>query len=72
MIVSSSRGRRNLAQLYRHTLVLRLAGVVWGAARDPAKVQKQLEAMRNLLGTLAATGTAVASITSGLSGVLGN
>ncbi len=72
MIVSSSRGRRTVVQLSRHTLVLRMAGIVWGAARDPAKVQKQLEAMRNLIGTLAATSTAVASITSGLNGVIGN
>ncbi len=72
MIVSNSRGRRTLVHLSRHALVLRMAGAVWGAARDPAKVQKQLEAMHGLIGTLAATATAAASITSGLTGVLGH
>ncbi|HEX2012223.1 MAG TPA: hypothetical protein VJN44_14910 [Roseateles sp.] len=60
-----------LAPLYRSALLLRLITALWGAARDPAKVQKQVDAVRNLVGTVAATATAVASVTSGLSGVIG-
>ncbi|MCV2367526.1 zinc ribbon domain-containing protein [Roseateles oligotrophus] len=72
MIVSRLRQRGvSLAQLGKNALLLRLVGTVWGAARDPAKMQKQLEAMRNLLGTITATATAVASLASGLTGVVG-
>ncbi len=71
MVVSSHRGRQTLAQLQKHALVLRMVGAVWGAARDPAKLQKQIDAMHSLFTTLAATGTAVASVGSCLLSVFG-
>jgi len=68
-----SRFRSNGAgqdQLCKHSLLLRLVGTVWSAARDPAKIQKQLESMRTLTVTIAATATAVASLASGVASVV--
>lgn len=43
---------------------------VWGVARDPGKAQKQLDALRGLITAVMATATAVASLASGLHGIL--
>jgi hypothetical protein len=72
MIISRMRRHGvSLAQLHKNAVLLRLVGTVWGAARDPAKMQKQLEAMHNLVGTITATATALVSLASGLTGVVG-
>jgi hypothetical protein len=51
--------------------VISVVRVVAGAAHNPAAIQVRLEGLRSLIVTLSATATAVASVTSGLSGVIG-
>jgi hypothetical protein len=71
MIVGRSRDSRAAVGLRRHPLVIGLMRVVAGATRNPAAIQVRLEGLRSLIVTLAATATAVASVTSGLHGIIG-
>ncbi|WP_457421938.1 hypothetical protein [Roseateles sp. P5_E7] len=63
---------RSQAPLRQGRWLTRAATTAWGAARDPAALQKQLDALRNLGVTVMATATALASVASGLKGVIGN
>lgn len=62
---------RAQAPLTHRRWLTRAATTAWGAARDPIALQKQLDALRNLGTTIVATGTALASVASGLKGVIG-
>lgn len=63
---------RSRAPLRQRRWLTRAATTAWGAARDPAALQKQLDALRNLGMTVMAAATALASVASGLKGVIGN